>query len=85
MGGWVAGWSPMHNHATLWSNLLDIKISSTAEIPKKDRVWQKCPYKYLISVLCEWDPVLTSGFTSFQSRMDDVFCFANIRLAENVV
>ena len=34
------GWSPLHNHATSWSNLRDCKISSRAEIPKLDRVWQ---------------------------------------------
>ena len=33
----------LHNHATLWSNLQDCKISSRAEIPKLDRVWH---YKY---------------------------------------
>ena len=40
---WVAGWvagPPLQNHATLWSNLQDCKISSRAEIPKLDRVWQ---------------------------------------------
>ena len=31
----------LHNHATSWSNLQDCKISSRAEIPKLDRVWQK--------------------------------------------
>ena len=30
----------LHNHATSWSNLQDCKISSRAEIPKLDRVWQ---------------------------------------------
>ena len=29
------------NNATSWSNLQDCKISSRAEIPKLDRVWQK--------------------------------------------
>ena len=37
---WVGGWSPVQNHATSWSNLQDCKISSRAEIPKLDRVWQ---------------------------------------------
>ena len=40
-GGWVVGGGfLLHNHATSWSNLQDCKISSTAEIPKLDRVWQ---------------------------------------------
>ena len=30
----------LHNHATFWSKLQDCKISSRAEIPKLDRVWQ---------------------------------------------
>ena len=37
----LGGWSPVQNHANLWSNLQDCKISSRAEIPKLDRVWQK--------------------------------------------
>ena len=41
VGGWVVdGWFLLHNHATSWSNLQDCKISSAAEIPKLDRVWQ---------------------------------------------
>ena len=36
-------WSPLSNHATLWSNLQDCKIPSRAEIPKLDRVWQYFP------------------------------------------
>ena len=39
-GWWVGGWLQVHNHATSWSNLQDCKISSRAEIPKLDRVWQ---------------------------------------------
>ena len=38
-----------HNHATLWSNLQDCKISSRAEIPKLDRVWQQDVNKTWIS------------------------------------
>ena len=41
VAGWLGGWSPLQNHATSWSNLQDCKISSRAEIPKLDRVWQK--------------------------------------------
>ena len=33
-------WFLLHNNAILWSNLQDCKISSRAEIPKLDRVWQ---------------------------------------------
>ena len=35
MGGWVGG-NQGDNHATLWSNLQDCKISSRVEIPKLD-------------------------------------------------
>ena len=41
VGGWPGGWSHVHFIATLWSNLQVCKISSQAEIPKLDRVWQK--------------------------------------------
>ena len=37
--GWVVGWvvgNQVDNHATLWSNLQDCKISSRVEIPKLD-------------------------------------------------
>ena len=37
--GWSGGYQS-ENNATLWSNLQDCKISSRAEIPKLDRVWQ---------------------------------------------
>ena len=40
LGRGVGGWFLLHNHATSWSNLQDCKISSRAEIPKLDRVWQ---------------------------------------------
>ena len=40
VGGWWAGGLQVHNHATSWPNLQDCKISSRAEIPKLDRVWQ---------------------------------------------
>ena len=43
VGGWVGGRSHVHFIATLWSNLQVCKISSQAEIPKLDRVWQKSP------------------------------------------
>ena len=36
MGGWLGGWSPVQNHATLLSNLQDCKILSRIEIPKLD-------------------------------------------------
>ena len=41
VGGWLAGWFLVHFIATSWSNLQACKISSRAEIPKLDRVWQK--------------------------------------------
>ena len=41
MAGWLEGWSHLHFKATLWSNLQVCKISSRAEIPKLNRVWQK--------------------------------------------
>ena len=56
VGWWVGGWSPLQNHATSWSNLQDCKISSRAEIPKLDRVWQQWPVPcltelpYLLSI-----------------------------------
>ena len=34
------GGTQLENNATSWSNLQDCKISSIAEIPKLDRVWQ---------------------------------------------
>ena len=37
----MVGGKQVENHATSWSNLQDCKISSRAEIPKLDRVWQK--------------------------------------------
>ena len=37
----LCGGLQVHNHATSWPNLQDCKISSRAEIPKLDRVWQK--------------------------------------------
>ena len=40
LGRWMGGWFLLQNHATLWSNLQVCKISSRAEIPKLDRVWQ---------------------------------------------
>ena len=40
VGGWVGGWFLVHFIATSWSNLQACKISSRAEIPKLDRVWQ---------------------------------------------
>ena len=40
LGGATAYLFLLHNHATSWSNLQDCKISSKAEIPKLDRVWQ---------------------------------------------
>ena len=39
MVGWLGGWlggNQVENHATLWSNLQDCKISSRVEIPKLD-------------------------------------------------
>ena len=35
MGGWLGG-NQVDNHATLWSNLQNCKISSKVEIPKLD-------------------------------------------------
>ena len=35
VGGWVGG-NQVKNHATLWSNLQDCKISSRVEISKLD-------------------------------------------------
>ena len=40
VGGRVVGWSLVHFIATSWSNLQTCKVSSIAEIPKLDRVWQ---------------------------------------------
>ena len=49
MVGWVGGWvggNQVDNHATLWSNLQDCKISSRVEIPKLDpSVAKKAPKK----------------------------------------
>ena len=51
MGGWVAGWLvPRTFIATLWSNLQVCKISSRAEIPKLDRVWQSFTQLYCLRV-----------------------------------
>ena len=36
----VGGWSHVYFIATSWSKLQNCKISSRAEIPKLDRVWQ---------------------------------------------
>ena len=41
----MVGGNQVDNHATSWSNLQARKISSRAEIPKLDRVWQ-----YVINV-----------------------------------
>ena len=38
------------NHATLWPNLQNSKISSRAEIPKLDRVWQQSFQKRKVCV-----------------------------------
>ena len=55
VGGWVGGWvgdwvggNQVKNHATLWSNLQDCKISSRVEIPKLDLSVAKRDYMLLL-------------------------------------